>query len=78
MYWYTQRAQKLSLLKSHKIVAKLNFIKLKEFRTGIYSIAEARKEAIKILGELETGKDIAVIKGNGGKYIFKNLFNLYI
>jgi len=51
---------------------EVKFIGLKEFR------AEARQKSTKILGELETGKDIAIIKGNDGKYIFKNLFNLYI
>ncbi|MCI6344469.1 MAG: tyrosine-type recombinase/integrase [Campylobacter sp.] len=54
------------------------FIKIKEFREGIYSVADARRDALKMLKELENGKDIEMIKGAGGKYIFKNLFELYI
>lgn len=56
---------------------KKKHIKLKEFRRGIYSVAEARKDAIKLLKELESGKDIATIKGKNDKYLFKNLFDLH-
>ena len=34
------------------------FIKIKEFREGIYSVADARRDALKMLKELENGKDI--------------------
>ncbi|MCI7103098.1 MAG: Arm DNA-binding domain-containing protein [Campylobacter sp.] len=56
---------------------KKKHIKIKEFREGIYSVAEARKDATKLLKELESGKDIATIKGKNDKYLFKNLFELY-
>lgn len=57
---------------------KKKHIKLKEFREGIYSVAEARRNAIKLLNELENGKDIATIKGKNEKYFFENLFLLFI
>lgn len=57
---------------------KSNFHKLKEFREGIYSVSEARKDAINILKRLESGRDIQTIKNCNNKYIFKNLFALYI
>ena len=41
-------------------------------------MADARRDALKMLKELENGKDIEMIKGAGGKYIFKNLFDIYI
>ena len=56
---------------------KTKHIKLKEFREGIYSVAEARKEANRLLKELESGKDIATIKGKNDKYLYKNLFDTY-
>lgn len=57
---------------------KSNFYKLKEFREGIYSVAEARKDAVKILKELEGGKDVQSLKNGNEKYKFKNLFALYM
>ncbi|MDY5384997.1 MAG: Arm DNA-binding domain-containing protein [Campylobacter sp.] len=57
---------------------KKRHIKIKEFREGIYSVAEARRDATKLLKELESGKDIATIKGKNDKYLFKNLFDLHI
>ena len=54
------------------------YIKLKEFREGIYSVYEARKDAIKLLKELESGKDIDAVKGKSDKYKFKNLFKIFI
>ena len=57
---------------------KKKHIKIKEFREGIYSVAEARRDATKLLKELESGKDIATIKGKNDKYLFKNLFDLHI
>lgn len=55
-----------------------NFYRLKEFREGIYSAAEARKDAIKVLKDFESGKDIHSLKNGNEKYKFKNLFKLYI
>ncbi|WP_260951449.1 Arm DNA-binding domain-containing protein [Campylobacter sp. RM16187] len=49
-----------------------------EFREGIYSVSEARIDAVKLLKELESGKDIDTIKGKNDKYKFKSLFNIYI
>lgn len=57
---------------------KTTFHKLKEFREGIYSVFEARKDAVKILKELENGKDINNIKNGNEKYKFKNLFALFM
>ena len=57
---------------------KTKHIKLKEFREGIYSVAEARKDALKLLKELESGKDIATIKGKNDKYLFKNLTTIFL
>lgn len=52
-------------------------LKLNEFRPGIYSVAEARKEAIAIVSELASGKSIDMIK-NTDNYTFKALFDRYI
>ena len=57
---------------------KKKHIKIKEFREGIYSVAEARKDATKLLKELESGKDIATIKGKNDKYLFKNLASSFL
>lgn len=57
---------------------KIKHIKLKEFREGIYSVAEARRDATKLLKELESGKDIATIKGKNDKYLFKNLASSFL
>lgn len=54
------------------------FKKIGEFREGIYSAAEARRDATKILKELNNGKDINAIMGNDEKYLYKNLFDTYI
>lgn len=54
------------------------FTKIKEFRENIYSVAEARRDAVKLLKELESGKDITTIKGKNEKYHYKNLFNAYM
>lgn len=54
------------------------FIKLKDFREGIYSVAEARKDAISLLKELEGGKNISDLKGNNFKYKFRNLLDLFL
>ena len=54
-----------------------SFTKIKEFRENIYSVAEARKEAIKLLKELESGKTIEMIKGKSEKYKFGNLLEVY-
>lgn len=53
-------------------------IKIGKYRYGIFSVNEARKKAFEILKELESGKDIDIIKGNSKKYLFKNYFNIFI
>lgn len=65
-------------MKTFSLYYNKHYIKIKEFREGIYSVAEARKDATKLLKELESGKDIATIKGKNDKYLFKNLFELHI
>lgn len=39
---------------------------------------EARRDATKLLKELESGKDIATIKGKNDKYLFKNLASSFL
>uniref|UniRef100_UPI00112FB7A2 Arm DNA-binding domain-containing protein n=1 Tax=Campylobacter lanienae TaxID=75658 RepID=UPI00112FB7A2 len=65
-------------IKTFYIKYKKTSIKLHNFREGIYSVAEARRDALKILKELESGKDINTIMGKDEKYLYKNLFNTYI
>ena len=70
----------------HPTGKKIFFIKLPnektcslgEFREGIYSVSEARKEAQKVLKELSSGKDLEIIRGKSDKYKFKNLFLTYL
>ncbi|CAD7287990.1 phage integrase central domain-containing protein [Campylobacter suis] len=52
--------------------------KLDEFRDSIYGVSEARKDALKILKELASGKDLDTIKGKSNKYKFKSLFQTYL
>ena len=55
------------------------FYGLKEFREGIYSVAEARKEALQKLKDLERADgNVEILKNGNEKYSFGNLFNLYI
>lgn len=65
-------------MKTFSIRYNGKYIKIKEFRENIYSVAEARRDAIKLLKELESGKTIEMIKGKSEKYHYKNLFNAYI
>ncbi|WP_169943110.1 Arm DNA-binding domain-containing protein [Campylobacter sp. RM15925] len=44
-----------------------------KFGEGIYSVIEARIDAVKLLKELEGGKDIDTIKDKNDKYKFKSL-----
>ena len=53
-------------------------VSLKEFRPGIYSVAEARKEANALLAQLAQGKELDVILGKSDKYKFKSLFDQLI
>lgn len=53
-------------------------IKLKEFRQGIYSVAEARVDAVKILKQLEQGKSIDDIKCKNEKYRFDMLTEQFL
>ena len=53
-------------------------VSLKEFRPGIYSVAEARKEANALLAQLAQGKELDVILGKSDKYKFKSLFDKLI
>ena len=55
------------------------FYGLKEFREGIYSVAEARKEASQKLKDLERADgNVEILKNGNEKYSFGNLFSLYI
>lgn len=65
-------------MKTFSLYYNKHYIKIKEFREGIYSVADARRDAAKLLKELESGKDMATIKGKNDKYLFKNLFELHI
>ncbi len=65
-------------IKTFSIKINDRYIKLKEFRESIYSVAEARKEAIGFLKALQDGKDIQMLKNGDAKYKFKNLFAIYI
>ena len=65
-------------MKTFSLYYNKHYIKIKEFREGIYSVADARRDATKLLKELESGKDMATIKGKNDKYLFKNLFELHI
>lgn len=65
-------------MKTFSLYYNKHYIKIKEFREGIYSVADARRDATKLLKELESGKDMATIKGKNEKYLFKNLFKLHI
>ena len=51
---------------------------LKEFRPGIYSVVEARRDANALLAQLAQGKELDVILGKSDKYKFKNLFDKFI
>ena len=53
-----------------------HYYMIKEFREGIFSVADARKEAIKMLRDLENGKDPKEQKENE-KYTFGALFERY-
>jgi bacteriophage P4-like integrase len=53
-------------------------VRLKEFRPGIYSVAEARKEANALLAQLAQGKELDAILGKSDKYKFKSLFDQLI
>ena len=53
-------------------------VSLKEFRPGIYSVAEARKKANALLAQLAQGKELDVILGKSNKYKFKSLFDKVI
>ena len=50
-----------------------SFTKIKNFREGIYSVAEARRDAMSMLKVLESGGEL-----DSSKYLFKNLVALYI
>ena len=65
-------------LKTFSLRYRGKYIKIKEFRENIYSVAEARRDAVKLLKELESGKDIQMIKGKSDKYRYKNLFGVYV
>ena len=51
---------------------------LSEFRPGIYSVAEARRDANAFLAQLSQGKELDVILGKSDKYKSKNLFDEFI
>jgi integrase len=62
-------------IKTFYIKHKKTSIKLHNFREGIYSVAEARRDAIDLLHRLINGLDL---KENKDKYLFKSLFERYI
>ena len=62
-------------IKTFYIKYKKTSIKLHNFREGIYSVAEARRDAINLLHRLINGLDL---KENKDKYLFKSLFERYI
>ena len=51
---------------------------LSEFLQGIYSVAEARRDANALLAQLSQGKELDVILGKSDKYKSKNLFDEFI
>ena len=51
----------------------MNYFKLKEFREGIYSVAEARRDAIEIIKKFDNG----FIRSKD-KYLLGTLFENYI
>ena len=58
---------------------KVVWYELNEFREGIYSVAEARKEALQKLKDLEKADgNVEILKNGNEKYSFGNLFELYI
>ena len=61
-------------VKTFYIKHKKTSIKLHNFREGIYSVAEARRDAIDLLHSLINGLDL---KENKDKYLFKSLFERY-
>lgn len=63
--WYTENGNKKRYL-------------LKEYRENIYSVAEARKEAIKILNKLESGLTIKELKIKNIDYSFEKYFLKFI
>ena len=52
--------------------------KLRDFRPGIYSVEEARKDALGILNNLEQGKSLESLDHKNSKYIFGNLANEWL
>ena len=64
--------------KSFAIRYNNKFTTIKEFRQGIYSVAEARIDAVKILKQLEQGKSIEEVKGKDDRYLFKNMTKEYL
>ncbi|MDY5467003.1 MAG: hypothetical protein SPF98_05380 [Campylobacter sp.] len=51
---------------------------LKEFRPGIYSVSEARRDANKILKDLSENKDTEIIKGKNDKFNYDTYFERFI
>ena len=65
-------------IKTFSLYYDKKYMKIAEFREGIYSVAEARKDAIKLLKELKDGKELDVIKGKSEKCLYGALFDEYI
>lgn len=58
---------------------KSHWYELNEFREGIYSVAEARKDALQKLKDLQRADgNIEILKDGNEKYSFGNLFNIFI
>lgn len=54
------------------------YLKIKEFRVGLYSVAEARKDSLELLKKIEMGVGVENIFGRSKKYQYGNLFKLYL
>ena len=65
-------------IKTFVLKVNAKYLKIKEFRAGLYSVAEARKEALELLKKIETGVSVGNLFGKSKKYQYGNLFKLYL
>ncbi len=59
-------------------ISSNKYLKIKEFRAGIYSVAEARKDACELLKQIEAGVSFDDVKRKSKKYSYGSLFKLYL
>ncbi|WP_241517642.1 integrase arm-type DNA-binding domain-containing protein [Campylobacter blaseri] len=77
--WVNLKGSKIFFIKYKDKFNKEKSIRVDEFREGIYSVNEARRDIRTILNKISNGKTLQEIKNkNSDKYIFKNLFYRYI